>query len=162
MKERTYLAKFVRVGRNHNVPNLTVSGVEDPEQFADKIFDYARNHLLSKDFVVTVEIGDDQTRGTFHLDGGRFGEGTIEVVEQSAPDGPRSLRVIAGDVYANWPKVNYAAKPYLEAMEGLDKITDTYYADSARSIVQYFLANAGSWRGEHARRVKAELKGMLA
>jgi hypothetical protein len=36
-----------------------------------------------------------------------------------------------------------------------------YGADDARGIVMYFLANAGTWRGENARRIKAELKGML-
>ena len=31
-----------------------------------------------------------------------------------------------------------------------------------RSIVLYFLANAQQWRGPDARRIKAELKSMLA
>jgi hypothetical protein len=75
---------------------------------------------------------------------------------------PRPLCDIAGDVRADWAKVNYAAEPYLEAMEGLDKITDNYFADSADSIVRYFLANATSWRGEKAREIKAELRGMIA
>jgi len=30
--------------------------------------------------------------------------------------------------------------------------------DSGKSIVSYFLANAGQWRGEVAKEVKAELK----
>ena len=34
--------------------------------------------------------------------------------------------------------------------------------DDARGIVLYFLSNAGSRRGEVAKRVKAELRGMLA
>lgn len=74
---------------------------------------------------------------------------------------PRSIKVIAADVRAHWPKVNYAALPYLAAMETLDKITDDYYADSAVSVVSYFLANANSFRGDDARRIKAELKSML-
>lgn len=72
----------------------------------------------------------------------------------------RSISTIASEVYRTWPKVNYAAKPYLEAMLSLDKITDTYICDSAVSVVLYFLANATSWRGEDARRIKAELKSM--
>ena len=72
----------------------------------------------------------------------------------------RSLSVIVGEVYDNWPKVNYAAKPYLEAMASLDKITDTYICDSAVSVVLYFLANATTWRGDAARRIKAELNAM--
>jgi hypothetical protein len=33
--------------------------------------------------------------------------------------------------------------------------------DSARSVVLYFLSNASSWRGDVAKRVKAELKAHL-
>jgi hypothetical protein len=74
----------------------------------------------------------------------------------------RPLYVIALEVQNDWGvKVNYAAKPYLEALGGLDSISDTYGYDSASSMVRYFLANAGTWRGDVARRVKAELKGML-
>lgn len=76
-------------------------------------------------------------------------------------DSVRPLHVIANDIRANWTKVNYAAAPYLDAMESLDGIADRYGYDSADSIVRYFLANAGSWRGEDARRIKAELKAML-
>lgn len=57
----------------------------------------------------------------------------------------------------DWKKVNYAAKPYLDAMLSLSNVSDNYYEDSGKSIVIYFLANAGSWRGEVARAVKAEL-----
>lgn len=74
---------------------------------------------------------------------------------------PRPLSVIARDIRAHWPKVNYAAVPYLDAMSELDSIKDNYYADSGESVVLYFLANANSWRGEDARRIKAELKSML-
>lgn len=45
-------------------------------------------------------------------------------------------------------------------MASLTNISDSYGADSAKSIVCYFLANAGTWRGEVAKRVKAELKKM--
>ena len=70
----------------------------------------------------------------------------------------RSLRVIACEVKADWQNVNYGAKPYLDAMSQLDSINDKYYQDSAKSIVLYFLSNASGWRGEVAKRVKAELK----
>lgn len=73
----------------------------------------------------------------------------------------RPLNVIAKEVYAEWPKVNYAAEPYLEAMSSLASVDQHYYADSGKSIVRYFLANAGSWRGEAARRIKLELKSLL-
>jgi hypothetical protein len=46
-------------------------------------------------------------------------------------------------------------------MADLNSIDEYYYNDSASSCVRYFLANAGTWRGETARRVKAELKAMV-
>ncbi len=74
----------------------------------------------------------------------------------------RPLHEIAHEILKDWgPKVNYGAKPYLDAMFSLDKITDMYYADTAKSVVAYFLSNASTWRGETAKRIKAELKGML-
>jgi hypothetical protein len=73
----------------------------------------------------------------------------------------RPLYSIASDVRAHWPKVYFGAEPYLAAMSALEDIEEYYGLDSADSIVRYFLANAGTWRGEDARRIKAELKGML-
>ena len=73
----------------------------------------------------------------------------------------RSLSAIARDIRADWKPVNYAAKPYLDAMSGLDSINDKYIYDSGRSIVLYFLSNASSWRGDKARAIKAELKALL-
>jgi hypothetical protein len=73
----------------------------------------------------------------------------------------RSLSTIAREVRAYWPNVNFAAKPYLDAMQSLDAITDRYYMDSADSVVRYFLSNATTWRGDKAREIKAELKAML-
>ena len=74
----------------------------------------------------------------------------------------RSLNEIAHEIRTDWgAKVNFGAKPYLDAMSTLNSINDNYIFDSGRSIVMYFLANASTWRGETAKRVKAELKGML-
>lgn len=73
----------------------------------------------------------------------------------------RPIHQIAADIRKAWvPKVNYAAAPYLDAMGSLDKITDPYYADSGKSVVLYFLANASSFRGEQAKALKAELKAI--
>ena len=72
----------------------------------------------------------------------------------------RSLSAIARDIRADWQPVNYAAKPYLDAMATLDSINDKYMFDSGRSVVLYFLANASSWRGDKARAIKSELKSM--
>jgi hypothetical protein len=73
----------------------------------------------------------------------------------------RPLHVIARDIRAHWPKVYFGAVPYLQAMAQLDNINDKYGFDDARGIVNYFLANAKTWRGEEAKRIKAELKSMV-
>ena len=73
----------------------------------------------------------------------------------------RPIYEIAHEIRKDWTKVNYAAVPYLRAMHTLGTVRDNYGADNADMIVRYFLANAGSWRGPVARRIKAELKGML-
>lgn len=73
----------------------------------------------------------------------------------------RSLSTIAHEISSLWTNVNYGARPYLQAMLQLDRITDRYGFDDARSIVLYFLSNATGWRGPDAKRIKAELKSML-
>lgn len=73
----------------------------------------------------------------------------------------RALWRIAKEIKGDWKNVSPHAKPYLDAMEQLDKITDNYYEDSASSIVAYFRANSRSWTGETAKRVKKELDKML-
>ena len=70
----------------------------------------------------------------------------------------RPLNEIAQEIKRDWVKINYAAVPYLEAMLTLNSITDMYYLDTAHSVVLYFLSNAGTWRGETAKRIKKELK----
>lgn len=73
----------------------------------------------------------------------------------------RPLYEIAADIRRTWSKPYFGAVPYIEAMGSLGNIADNYGYDSGDSIVRYFLSNAGTWRGEDARRIKAELKGML-
>jgi hypothetical protein len=70
----------------------------------------------------------------------------------------RPLYVIAKEIKKDWIKPNYAAKPYLDAMQSLESINDNYGWDSAKTIVLYFLSNASTWKGETAKRIKAELK----
>lgn len=71
----------------------------------------------------------------------------------------RPLYTIAREIKKDWgTKVNYGAVPYLDAMSTLEKITDSYGMDSAKSIVLYFLSNATTWRGDKAKEIKAELK----
>jgi len=77
----------------------------------------------------------------------------------------RPVYMIAGEIRRDWSKigkgVNYAAKPYLDAMATLVTAADRYGADSGASIIAYGLGNMGSYRGETARRLKAELKALI-
>tara|TARA_R110000824_G_scaffold109610_7_gene257344 strand:- start:933 stop:1166 length:234 start_codon:yes stop_codon:yes gene_type:complete len=73
----------------------------------------------------------------------------------------KPLSQLAREISANWSNVNYAARPYLDAMSQLDSVQDKFGYDDGKSVVLYFLANAGTWRGDTARKIKAELRGML-
>ncbi len=73
----------------------------------------------------------------------------------------RPLYVIAKEIAKDWgDKVCNSAEPYLTTMACLDNIDDKYGLDSGQDIVIRFLSNASTWRGDTARRVKAELKAM--
>lgn len=77
----------------------------------------------------------------------------------------RPLYVIAQEIRQDWNATSkngiyFGAVPYLDAMSSLDKPTDKYGYDSGKSIILYFLANASTYRGDTAKRVKAELKAM--
>ena len=73
----------------------------------------------------------------------------------------RPLHTIAKEIRSDWQKVNFGAEPYLSAMSTLTSISDSYYYDSAKSIVLYFLSNASTWRGVKAKEIKAELNKMI-
>ena len=74
---------------------------------------------------------------------------------------PNTISAIAIIIRNNWKNIYFGAVPYLQAMFQLENINDMYGQDNARSIINYFLANAGSWRGEIARDVKKKLKDLL-
>jgi len=74
----------------------------------------------------------------------------------------RSLSSIAREIRADWKNPYFGAVPYLDAMLSLDSVADPYYYDSGKTIVAYFLANASTYRGETAKRIKLELKSILA
>lgn len=70
----------------------------------------------------------------------------------------QSISTIARQIKREWPNVNYAAKPYLDAMLSIDSPSDSYGYDSGKSIVVYFLANASGYRGNNAKAHKLALK----
>lgn len=80
-----------------------------------------------------------------------------------APDySGHKLHELARVIHRDWSKqgkgVNFAAKPYLDAMGSLEHTKDMYGADTGSSIVSYFIGNAGTWKGPVAKAVKAELR----
>lgn len=73
----------------------------------------------------------------------------------------REIQAIALEIRRVWPNVHYSAEPYLVAMTRMFTVNDHYGFESGRDILTRFLANAKTWRGEDARRLKAEIKALL-
>ena len=73
----------------------------------------------------------------------------------------RTIRTIAVEIAQTWGDgVNFAAKPYLDAMLE-DDGSGMYYCDPMSDVVARFLCNASTWRGNDARRIKAELRARI-
>ena len=91
----------------------------------------------------------------------------LAVPHDGPPPAPRltvvattpDLAAIARDIRTHWKKPYFGAVPYLEAMGTLGGLNDSYGLDDARSIARYFLANAGTLRGEDARRDPGDPRG---
>jgi hypothetical protein len=79
-------------------------------------------------------------------------------------DGPelRPLHVISDEIFKVWlPSPSPEAYPYARALRYLATVTDKYGDDTAEEIILKFISNAKYWRGNHARRIKAELRAHL-
>ena len=78
-------------------------------------------------------------------------------------DKKRTFQQIAKDIKSIWLNVYFGAVPYLEAMLTLNTSDPNamYLYNTAGDIVRYFLANAQTFKGADAKRLKAELKSML-
>ena len=72
----------------------------------------------------------------------------------------RKLSEIAKDILQHWKNPYFGAKPYIQAMLLINSAEPNapYLSESAEAIVAYFLANATTFRGPDARRIKQELK----
>lgn len=74
----------------------------------------------------------------------------------------RYLKDIAADIKKDWKSWRTsAAEPYIRAMSEMYTIHENYYMETGEGIVQYFLSNASTWRGETARNIKSELNNLL-
>lgn len=74
----------------------------------------------------------------------------------------RPIRTIANEIYREWKNIYFGARPRLAAMLQLETVADNYMLDTGREVVLYFLANATTFRGPVAVRIKAELKEHLS
>lgn len=86
---------------------------------------------------------------------------------------PRSIPMIAAEINTHMltalmkrpghtPAWVAFARPYVSAMREISGgIQSRYYLDSAYEIVLRCLCNLQSWRGEDAKRIKAELQSLL-
>lgn len=79
----TATVTFERVGRSHAVGEVTVEST-DPAVIAEHVHRHVKPLLRSKAYDVDVVLHADGT-GTCLIEGGRFGRGTVEVVEAPAP-----------------------------------------------------------------------------
>jgi len=71
----------------------------------------------------------------------------------------RPISEIAREIKTQWgAKIYFGAKPYLDAMLCVNSPNDTFGYEDGKTQVLYFLANASTYRGEIAKRHKAELK----
>jgi hypothetical protein len=125
-------------------------GGRDLSKFNDATIKFAYN-IMKKSALTRIE---EYKQFLTALQKEMYERKLLESINESTV---RSLSDIAQEISKDWKNVNFAARPYLDAMYSLDKMGDSYGADSAKSIVAYFLSNASSWRGETAKRVKKEL-----
>jgi hypothetical protein len=73
----------------------------------------------------------------------------------------RPLSEIALEIQDKWRHLSYAAVTPVAAMCHLRHIDDRYGGSPARAVVLDFLGCSASWTGPAARRIKAELIGLL-
>lgn len=78
-------------------------------------------------------------------------------------DDKRTFQQIAKDIKSMWLNVYFGAVPYLEAMLTFDTSdpNEMYMYETVGDVVRYFLANAQTFRGAEAKKLKAELKSLL-
>lgn len=70
----------------------------------------------------------------------------------------RPLYEIAKEIRQDWKNMPNYAKAHFEGFQHATSINEMYFQDSVKGEVLYFLSSASTWRGETAKRIKAELK----
>jgi hypothetical protein len=88
---------------------------------------------------------------------------------RSIPTGQRSLSQIGAEIITHMHQALMKkpgtvpvwvrwAMPYAKALRQCDNTNSMYGAESARGIALYLLNNLTYWKGNDARRIKAEIK----
>ena len=72
-----------------------------------------------------------------------------------------SIKDIAQFIIDDWSKTDKVPKNYLEPMLKIKTLNEMYGADTAYSVVVYFLSNASRWKGFNAKVTKQYLKTLL-
>lgn len=73
----------------------------------------------------------------------------------------RPIYQIAEEINREWTPPYFGAVPYIKALMAVQTVHDRYGQDPVSDLIRYFLSNATTWRGDVARRIKAELKTIL-
>ncbi len=69
---------------------------------------------------------------------------------------------IADIIYDDWwENISTEAKPYVEALFNLSDFNDSFWYDSADTIITYFLMNSTNWKWDIAKKVKKALKRLI-
>lgn len=120
----------------------------DSERAAEAASDAATRRTLA-DFTLN-RLADDTVSA-----------GSWPSLETERSNADRPLWDIAREIRSDWASPYFGAVPYIDALACLSRLSDRYGAVDGEELVQYFLSNAKTWRGETARRIKAELRDML-
>ncbi|XBA13382.1 hypothetical protein SEA_XENIA2_54 [Gordonia phage Xenia2] len=137
---------YVRVNADHISKILDV-----PAQFTGKLGQITEVRLPGPVPIVKFPFDDGEYS---------FGPDEVEFI-------CRPLRLVAREILQLWKEkrpsqATFAyAMPYIEAMLFMDKPSDSYGMESGDMIVAYLQNNLRNWRGEDARRIKAELTRCL-
>lgn len=126
------------------------------------IGDYSKRIFVSEPKRVTEKVVKAQHEMALH---DCFDEVLAKVVQQygfdmKLPGAQRPIYKIALEIERLWKEPYFGAVPYLDAMRSVISINDSHGVEDGKTQVLYFLSNANTWRGDDAKRIKAELKSI--
>lgn len=71
--------------------------------------------------------------------------------------------IITGIKRSTWyaSRSAFAARPYLDALDSLETLGDSFGADSGKHLALYALSNMATFKGDEAKTLKAALKALV-